>query len=83
MLAQVRLHANEAAALRETMRILGLSSTSDTLREALRLLHKEAVETAAAERIRAFYGGEQAPLPEGAAWEASPEELAAADEMTW
>src|SRR5262249_43827391 len=81
-LAQVRLSARETADLQETIRILGLASRSDALREGLGRLHNEAVEIAGAEDIRSFYAGREAPPPEGAAW-ASPEELAAVDEMTW
>ena len=81
-LAQVRLRSDEMQALQEVMRILHLSSTSDALREGLRLLAREAAEVGAAEEIRAFYQEQGAPLPEGVA-EPSDEELAAADEMQW
>ncbi|MFP8886885.1 hypothetical protein [Streptomyces mangrovi] len=81
-LAQVRLRSDEMEALREVMRTLHLGSTSDALREGLRLLAREAAEVGAAEEIRAFYRGQAAPLPEGVA-EPSDAELAAADETQW
>ena len=81
-LAQVRLRSDEIQALEEVMRTLHLSSTSDALREGLRLLAREAAEVGAAEEIRAFYQEQGAPLPEGVA-EPSDEELAAADEIQW
>lgn len=81
-LAQVRLRADEVAALQEVMRTLELSSTSDALREGLRLLAREAAEVGAANELRAFYGGQPAPLPEGVT-PASEAELQEADEMTW
>jgi uncharacterized protein YciW len=81
-LAQVRLRSDEMQALQEVMQTLHLSSTSDALREGLRLLAREAAEVGAAEEIRSFYRGQSAPLPEGAA-QPSEAELAAADEMQW
>lgn len=81
-LAQVRLRADEMEALQEVMRTLNLSSTSDALREGLRLLAREAAEVGAAKEIRAFYQGQPAPLPEGVA-PASDAELEAADETQW
>jgi hypothetical protein len=80
--AQVRLQADEMAALREVMRQLRLASTSEALREGIRLLIRDAAELAAAESIRQFYGGSGAPLPDGVV-EATAEELAAADEARW
>jgi uncharacterized Zn finger protein len=50
-LAQVRLRSDEFATLQETMRVLNLGSTSDALREGLRLLTAEAAATAAARRM--------------------------------
>jgi Arc/MetJ-type ribon-helix-helix transcriptional regulator len=70
------------AALREVMRALNLSSTSDALREGLRLLAREAAEVGAAEEIRAFYDGYQAPLPDAVAAPTS-DELTAADNAQW
>ncbi|MEO3785235.1 hypothetical protein ABGB12_18035 [Actinocorallia sp. B10E7] len=81
-LAQVRLRPDEMDALRETMRTLNLESTSDALREGLRLLTREAAELAAAEEIRSFYEGAQAPLPEGVA-PPGDAEFEAVDEMEW
>lgn len=82
MLAQVRLRAEESAQLHLAMERLNLSSTSDALREGLRLLSREAVEVAAAEEIRAFYHGEPAPVPEGVA-PVDDADLAAADDAEW
>ncbi|MEV6359013.1 hypothetical protein [Nocardia asteroides] len=64
------------------MRTLDLGSTSDALREGLRLLAREAAEVDAAEEIRAFYDDRHAPLPEGVV-EPTDDELAAVDEMRW
>lgn len=81
-LAQVRLRDDEMQALEQVMRTLHLTSTSDALREGLKLLTKEAAETSAAEEIWAFYRDHPAPLPEGVV-EPSDSELAAADDMRW
>lgn len=81
-LAQVRLRAEEMEALQEVMRTLDLTSTSDALREGLRLLAREAAELKAAEDIRSFYGGTPAPLPDGAA-PATEAELTAAADARW
>ena len=62
-LAQVRLRTDELEALQTVMRTLNLTSTSEALREGLRLLAREAAEVAAAEELRAFYQGQPAPLP--------------------
>lgn len=64
------------------MQQLHLSSTSEALREGLRLLIREAAELAAAEEVRSFYGEQQAPLPDGVA-PATDQELAAADAEQW
>jgi aromatic ring hydroxylase len=80
--AQVRLRADEMAVLREVMSALQLESTSDALREGLRLLAREAAEVTAAEEIRAFYGGGPAPLPDGAP-APTHKELLAADNTQW
>jgi len=45
--------------------VLGIDGTSALVREGLRLLHKQARELAMAEEYDRFYGGEQAPVPEG------------------
>lgn len=80
--AQVRLQADELAQLHDAMRQLSLTTTSEALREGLRLLAREAREVTAAEEIRHFYGGEPAPLPDGVV-PATQEELAAADLEQW
>jgi hypothetical protein len=80
--AQVRLRADEMDALQVVMRTLHLNSTSDALREGLRLLAREATEIDAAADIRAFYGAGPAPLPDGAT-SATDAELSAADAAQW
>lgn len=80
--AQVRLQPDEVAALETVVRRLNLSSTSEALREGLRLLVREAAESQAAEEICAFYEGEQVPLPAGVV-PAAEAELKAADEAQW
>jgi len=70
------------ATLRDVMRQLSLATTSDALREGLRLLVREAKEIAAAQEIHQFYAGGRAPLPEGVT-PATQEELAAADAEQW
>lgn len=79
---QVRLSAEEKAALRETMRILHLRSTSEALREGLRLLHREARETSVARQIAEFYGEEGATAPDGSTLP-TQEELDAVDRAEW
>ncbi|MER5208422.1 hypothetical protein [Streptomyces sp. NPDC002825] len=76
--AQVRLSRQDWADLRETMAILRLESTSDALREAIRLLHREARQIEAARNIARFYGegGSPGPLLDELVTEA---DLAAAD----
>lgn len=64
------------------MKQLHLSSTSEALREGIRLLVREAAEVAAAEDIRSFYGEQLAPLPEGVV-PATEQELTAADAEQW
>lgn len=81
-LAQVRLQADDAEALQQAMRTLNLASTSDALREGLRLLVREAAEVGAAEEISSYYENRSAPLPEGAP-APSEDELRAADETEW
>lgn len=81
-LAQVRLRSDELAALQDVMRTLRIDSTSDALREGLRLLAREAAEVGAAEEIRAFYEERRVPLPDGVV-EPTDAELAAVDEMQW
>jgi hypothetical protein len=81
-LARVRLQDDELKALDEVMRTLRIESTSEALREGLRLLAREAAGAGAAEQIRAFYAGRPARVPEGVA-PVSEAELAAVDEMRW
>jgi hypothetical protein len=78
----VRLQADEMVELRDVMRQLSLTTTSDALREGIRLLVNEAREIAAAQEIQNFYGGEPTPLPDGVV-PATQEELAAADSESW
>jgi hypothetical protein len=78
----VRLQAEEMVELRDVMRELSLSTTSEALREGIRLLVREAREIAAAQEIQHFYGGKPAPLPEGVV-PATQGELAAADSEQW
>jgi Arc/MetJ-type ribon-helix-helix transcriptional regulator len=80
--AQVRLQADELAALKRVMQQLRLPSTSEALREGLRLLIREADELAAAENIRHFYGDSPAPVPDGVV-RATHDDLAAADAARW
>jgi hypothetical protein len=80
--AQVRLTSREWEDLQETMHLLSLESTSDALREGLRLLHYEAKAEAMARNISRYYGGDGAPPPEGDPVPTA-EELAAADNTQW
>jgi hypothetical protein len=80
--AQVRLQADEMAALQTVMTQLRLSSTSEALREGIRLLIREASELSAAEEISHFYGGALAPVPDGVI-PATEEDLKAADAALW
>lgn len=48
--------------------VLGIDASGAAIvREAIRLLHEHAQDIAADERIREFYHGEKAPLPDGVA----------------
>lgn len=69
-------------ALQVVMRTLDLTSTSDALREGLRLLAREAAEVGAANQIRTFYKNAPAPLPDGVA-PLTEAEIAAADDIEW
>lgn len=80
--AQVRLSPEEWDSLTRTMRVLGLNSTSEALREALRLLHREAREIEATREIREFYGDHPVPPPEAAA-PVTQADLDAADQSEW
>jgi hypothetical protein len=81
-LAQVRLNQEEWAALRQTMDSLGLSSTSQALRAALRLLHQEARREAMARAVDHYYDGEPAPVPEGVP-PVTDADFEAADRSEW
>jgi len=70
------------AALQRVMQQLRLPSTSEALREGIRLLIREAGELAAAEQIGHFYGDVPAPVPDGVV-RAIEEDLAAADAAQW
>jgi propanediol utilization protein len=80
-IAQVRLQPDERIQLGRLMSQLDLS-TSDALREGLRLLVRREAEIAAAEEIRAFYEDQPVPLPDGVAV-LTDAELEAADEAEW
>ena len=80
--AQVRLQPDEVADLEMVVRHLNFGSTSEALREGLRLLVRAAAEDRAAEEIRTFYDGEQAPRPAGVV-PATEAELRAADDAQW
>jgi len=62
VLWQARIPRDLAARLEEDMRVLGLDGPSDTIREALRLLHRHAREMAIAADYDSFYGGRAAPV---------------------
>lgn len=76
--AQVRLNDDEWEELREAMRFLRISSTSDALREAIRALRRQTTELAAASEITEFYRGRLAPAPDGVL-PVTQEDLDAAD----
>jgi hypothetical protein len=69
-------------ALQDVMRQLGLPTTSEALREGIRLLIREAGEIAVAADIQHFYAGRQAPLPSAVA-PATDAELEATDAAEW
>lgn len=81
-MAQVRLRTDELARLQHSMRILRIPSTSDALREGLRLLEREANAEEAATEIRNFYGDRPAPLPDGAV-PVDDADLKAVDDEEW
>jgi hypothetical protein len=65
---QARVDADFAQQLLDTdARVLGLAGPSDLVREGLRMVHNRARELAMAKDYEEFYGGEEAPVPEGAA----------------
>ena len=61
-LVQARISAAEASILERTIATLGLDSSSDALREGLRLLDIHAQETEAAQQMSELYGDQAAPL---------------------
>jgi hypothetical protein len=69
-------------ALHAVMRTMELGSTSDALREGLRLLAREAAEIDAAADLHAFYSDGSAPLPDGTP-PPTGAELVAADDARW
>lgn len=65
---QARVDADFARELLEVdAGVLGLAGPSDLVREGLIMVHKRAREVAMAGSYDEFYGGEPAPVPEGAA----------------
>lgn len=64
VLWQARVPVELAADLEQDMKVLGLEGQSETIREALRLLHRRAREVAMAREHDEFYGGQPAPLSE-------------------
>jgi hypothetical protein len=80
--AQVRLRTDELARLEHSMRVLQIRSTSEALREGLRLLEREAYKEESAAGIRAFYQNRTAPLPDGVV-PIDEAEMAASDESEW
>ena len=58
---QTRLSREAAASYERDLQVLGLDR-SEALRRGLRLLHREALETAMAQDVAAFYPGGRAPL---------------------
>src|SRR5947207_1803188 len=61
---QARVPRPLAHEIEQDMRVLGLTSQSETIREALKLLHERAREIAMAQDYDQFYGGDAAPLPD-------------------
>ena len=64
VLWQARVPRPLAHEIEQDMRVLGLTSQSETIREALKLLHERAREIAMAQDYDQFYGGDAAPLPD-------------------
>ncbi len=79
---QIWLDDNEWDSLTAAMRILGLGSTAEALREGLRLLRQEARQVEAANAISACCGGRAVPVPEGVL-PVTPADLEAADNVEW
>ena len=64
VLWQARVPRPLALDIEQDMRVLGLGSQSEAIREALRLLHGKAREVAMARDLDEFYGDATAPLPD-------------------
>lgn len=63
---RARVDAEFARELVETdAPVLGLEGASALVREGLRLVHKRARELAMTQEHDRFYGGQQAPAPDG------------------
>jgi Arc/MetJ-type ribon-helix-helix transcriptional regulator len=67
VLWQARVPRQLAREIEQDMGVLGLTSQSETIREALKLLHGHAREISMARDYDDFYGGARAPLPDLAA----------------
>ena len=61
---QARVDAGFARELEADAAVLGLRSTSELVREGLRLVHKHARELAMAASYEEFYAGKPAPVSE-------------------
>ena len=61
---QARVDAGFARELEADAAVLGLRSTSELVREGLRLVHKQARELAMAASYDEFYAGKPAPVSE-------------------
>jgi len=61
---QARVDADFARELERDAALLGLHSTSEVVREGLRLVHKQARELAMAASYDEFYGEVPAPVSE-------------------
>lgn len=64
---QARIPSQLARELEKDAEVLGLEGRSEIVREALARLHKVAAAQRMADEIDKYYGGEQAPLPDGVA----------------
>jgi hypothetical protein len=64
VLWQARVPRPLAIEIEQDMHVLGLTSQSEAIREALKLLHVHAREVAMVRDHDDFYGGRAAPLPD-------------------
>ena len=64
MTVQARVDVSFARELAIDAEVLGLHSTSEVVREGLRLVHKQALELAMARSYDEFYGDDAAPPSE-------------------